>query len=61
MQTAAFTTVKNKQSITLIIAKSFVKVATFVMGFSYIFIITYNSFRLAKAGFCISFSGYKFG
>jgi len=60
MQIAAFTTVKNKQSITLIIAKSFVKVATFVIDFSYAFIITYNSFRLEKAGFYISFRGYKF-
>lgn len=35
MQIAAFTAVKNKQSITLIVAKSFVKVDTFVIGFSY--------------------------
>lgn len=40
MQIAAFTTVKNKQSITLIVAKSFVKVDTFVIGFSYEFIMT---------------------
>ncbi|KJH72196.1 hypothetical protein UH38_09040 [Aliterella atlantica CENA595] len=51
MQIAAFTTVKNKQSIKLIIADSLVQVATSAIGFSYGFIIAYNFCRQTKAVF----------